>query len=335
MKKLAKLFALTASLTALIFSGCSNLVDDATIEGDSIKPDGSKTLTIFATGDSDSITFTPQNGRMILPDALDGNGLVFYLLGTDEISGLTITTKEVNFVGTSSDGRTGTVEVDLKTSKYKLELYAVEKAKKFTPSGTYSSDIVTLVGDATHDGVAVFKATASVDMRYNEKVSFYLTPYTLSGKGTLKLTLTTDWDIPSPYSTAGNIKYGLYDLVTGNAVTGTEQTSVAGDITSNKLAVTYVGNGATITSGTYNFKVTFINGTKNYVWSDTIVILYNRETAAAISIPNVIGVMPKEPTAFTAKFSVPENPISGYYDVEFLWEASGTNNEQYFQLELL
>ena len=127
MKKLAKLFAIAASLTALIFSGCSNLVDDASIEGETIKLEGSRRLTLYATGSTDNLVFPESSGRMILPAALDGTGLTFVLFAENQLDSTKKTAKKVTFAATSgSNGRTGTVDIDLDTSKYSLTLYALK-----------------------------------------------------------------------------------------------------------------------------------------------------------------------------------------------------------------
>lgn len=329
MKKLAKLVALAASLTALIFSGCSNLVDDASIEGDTIKAGGSKRLTLYATGSTENLVFPEDSGRMILPAALDGNDLKFVLFAQDQLDNTKQYCKKVTFVATAgSNGRTGTVDIDLTTSKYTLYLYALTEDVNIT--GTYASDETTVTGSTK----TVMKATATVDMRYNEKVSFYLTPYSLGGSGGINLTFKTDWDLDTIYQVDNKIAFLIENINTAASIKNTSLVADS-DIAANKLNKNWTE--ASVDSGTYNLKVKFIdsNTGKTYVWSDTIVILQNQITTATIYVPNVIGLKPKKPAGFTAKYAEPENEDSGFYDVEFLWSAPDTDNEQYFQIELM
>lgn len=328
MKKLAKLVALAASLTALIFSGCSNLVDDASIEGDTIKAGGSKRLTLYATGSTKNLVFPESSGRMILPAALDGTGLTFVLFAENQLDSTKKIAKKVTFAATSgSNGRTGTVDIDLDTSKYTLTLYALKD------DITVDNDYSTALTAVTSSPNTVLKATATVDMRYNEKVSFYLTPYALEGDGAINLTFKTDWDIPSPYKDANTgINFIIAKMLNNETVTSSPFSTTA-DLTGGKLIKTWTG---TVAAGTYNLVVKFnLSTTKSYVWSDVIVVLKNQTTEATINVPNVIGTLPAAPTGFTAKYSEPETENSDYYDVEFIWDASNTDNEQYFQIELL
>ncbi len=328
MKKLAKLFAIAASLTALIFSGCSNLVDDASIEGESIKLEGSRRLTLYATGSTDNLVFPESSGRMILPAALDGTGLTFVLFAENQLDSTKKTAKKVTFAATSgSNGRTGTVDIDLDTSKYSLTLYALKA--DITVDNDYSTALTAVTGNAN----TVLKATATVDMRYNEKVSLYLTPYALEGDGSINLTFKTDWDIPSPYKDANTGINFIIANMKDNATVTSSPFSTTADLTGSKLNKTWSG---TVAAGTYNLVVKFnLSATKSYVWSDVIVVLKNQTTEATINVPNVIGTLPVAPTGFTAKYSEPETENSDYYDVEFIWDASKTDNEQYFQIELL
>ena len=346
MKKLTKLFAAAVSLLALSFAGCSNLVDDATIAGDTITLGNAKILTIEAKGDESSVVFPDASARTILPGALDGQNLTFYLWGTDKLTGSAgiEAPSEVKFYAKAgTNGRTGSVELDLPTSQYELVLAATEAAVDFS-TATTASDKQNKVKAA-----AVLYATATVDMRYSEKAQFYLTPYSasMSGKGNVKLTVYTNWAIPSEYLAGSKIQFGMYDLVTDAPIAATSPTSSQVDLTAADSAKINNPDGTTgheiptdnysvtgVAAGTYNFKVKFVGTSKTYVWSDTIVVLPNRDTTATIIVPNVIGVAPAAPTDFTARFVEPENTVTDQYDVQFLW-TDNANNEQYFKLELL
>ncbi len=335
MKKLTKVFAAALSLFVLSLTGCSNLVDDATIQGDTIKAKTERTLTIYATGSESNITFPDASARTILPAALDGENLHFYLWGKDKLGSNTDIEKprKVTFYATAgSNGREGSVELDLPTSQYTL--YLVATVTPVSLSDTAATDQTALKAAA-----ALF-ATATADMRYNEKASFYLNPYFSSeGKGNVKLTVHTNWDIGAPYTTAGNIKFGMYKLTDDTSV-GSEKALTAEEITAMNNATPGTPNFAPtgVTPGTYNFKVKFVNSAaspnKVYVWSDTIVVLPNQDTTADIVVPNVIGLLPTKPEKFTARFAEAENTYTDQYDVMFLWEDKA-NNEQYFKIDLM
>lgn len=335
MKKMTKVFAAALSLFVLSFTGCSNLVDDATIQGDTIQAKTERKLTIYATGSESNVTFPAPSSRTILPASLDGENLYFYLWGEDKLGSNNDIEKprQVTFYATAgSNGREGSVELDFPTSQYTLYLVASKDAVSIT--GTAATD-----QSACKAAAALF-ATATADMRYNEKASFYLSPYfASSGTGTVSLTVHTNWLIGAPYTTAGNIKFGMFKL-TDDTVVGTEKALTAAEITAMNNATPTAANFAptSVTPGTYNFKVKFVNSeatpNKTYVWSDTIVVLPNQETKADIVVPNVIGLLPTKPEDFTARFVESENTYSDQYDVQFLW-ADKANNEQYFKLDLM
>jgi len=349
MKKITRLIAGAIAFAGLMITGCNNIVDDSVITNNETNVN-KRTLTITASGSTENLKFSekPADGsKSILPAALDGNDLKFYLWYKNEITGVLQEPKTDTTFYASADkfGREGTVELDLDTSKYTMYLAATKST--VSVSGTTGD------GDKVKAAAVLF-ATAEVDMRYSERASFYLTPYTLNnGKGTVSLNVYAHgWTIDAQYLAADKITFGMYDINTNDLVQGS--TTVGGttadtltklsaaDATaiSNKAAALATDNYVwkDVPAGTYNFKVSFIDSTSTpvntYVWSDTIVILANQETKQVIPLPNVIGKKPAAPTAFEARYKDPDNFLSDYYDVAFVW-ACAANNEQYFQLEML
>lgn len=338
MKKITKLFALAVSFVALSLTACSNLVDDATIEGDSIKAKTERTLTVFATGSTDRVIFPEKSsGRTILPDALQESNLNFYIWGKnllDSSDNSIKNPKKVEFVATAgTNGREGTVELDLPVSQYTLYLAAVKK-----------SDLND--NTATEDNVkklAALYATATADMRYNEKVSFYLTPYFDNGKtgnGDVDLTIKTLWTLESTYE--GNVTFGMYNLSDDKPIKAKvgNSSNINAIVTPTSTEFTSFNNStgakykvSEVNPGTYNFKVIFKSNGKEYVWSDLIYVLPNQTTSKTISIDNLIGVPATKPANFTARFAEAENTICDTYDVQFVWEDK-SDNEQYFQIDL-
>lgn len=348
MKKITKLFALAVSFVALSLTACSNLVDDATIEGDSIKAKTERTLTVFATGSTDRVIFPEESsGRTILPAALQESNLSFYIWGTNllDTNDTSVNTPEkVDFVATAgTNGREGTVELDLPVSQYTLYLAAVDKNKLATKNASVD-DVKKL---------AALYATATADMRYNEKVSFYLTPYFdngNTGKGEVDLTIYTLWNLDEKYK--GKVSFGMYNLTNDNIIkakVGDTADQPAKVILSNNDQWGYFNNPQSgtigthykvteVEPGTYNFKVIFGDDSTNpnakkYVWSDLIYVLPNQKTEKTIAIDDLIGVPAIAPTNFTARFAEAENTICDTYDVQFVWEDK-SNNEQYFQIDL-
>lgn len=341
MKKLSKLIALAISLAAVTFASCTNGFFDAVVED----PNSfNKTnLTITVSGDSDYLVFpeAPEDGaRTIVPAALDGANLTFYYWGENKLNGSDTslaTPKEISFYAVSgSYGRVGSVELDLPTSQWELYLAAVETSKVASLSLTNNVSDVSILKAKSE-----LLATATVDMRYNEKVSFYLTPNTGSGAtGDVSLTVGTNWTITAPYTLQGNMHFALKSLKDGSTIitpndTKKELSTSEIEAMNNKVPADPNYKLTGIAAGIYNFEVSFKrDNEKTYIWSDTIIILPNQTTSQTIIVPNIIGLKPAAPEKFTARYLEPESYSSGYYDVQFVWDDK-SNNEHYFQLDLM
>jgi len=343
MKNTTKLLSLIFSVFVLLFAGCSNLVDSGTSSEISANTNKStkRSLRIYATGDEKNITFAPAStgdAKTILPAALDGNALDLWLWYQDKIATSDPDTvsepKKYDFFSTTEDyGRKGTIELDMPTSQYLIYLVAVDKGAITTPAGGTNK--------AKADDVkaqALLYATATVDMRYSESVSFYLTPYTLSGDADVKIQLQTVWNVREPFNKADHIVAGIYDINT-NAVIGTAEAKNTAFTKNNPLTATDLTlNVSDVPAGTYTFKVEFIDDSvspaKSYYYTDNIVILANQNIDTTISIPNYIGNAPAQPEKFHVSYVDPDTYVSNYYDAVFTWEDK-SNNEQYFKLQLM
>jgi len=350
MKKAEKLGFFLMSIALLLIVNCKDLKDESTIIGDGLKLP--KTLTVVATGSVDSVVFPVlKSGRQIVPASLNGSNLYFYLWGDDKLEvSKSVSPRKIDFYASSgTNGRTGTIELmDLEESQY--ELFLVATQSEISLGGTDEQNI-----DSIKDQ-AVLSANAIVDMRYNQRVSFYLTPYALDGSGNVSLTVYyyvtnpdgTTVPLVAPYTNNGGVTFGIYNIDDGSEIEGRFTPALAPQSTKVSLnpteiqnmncvkpaAPNYVWYG--IDAGTYNFTVTF-NDTvhdKQYVYSDTIIILTNQTTEATVVIGDIIGKYPNQPVEFTAKYSDSDTNGSGYYDVEFIWDDT-SNNEQYFQIDLM
>ncbi len=343
MRKLNHLIAIAISLTVLVLASCgSGFVEGATTDGD-ISKTVVKTVTFTAYGDEGIVSFPikeAEGARTIVPTALDGRNLFYYYWGDDILLGTENTTikipKKISFYAdANSYGRTGAVELDLPTSQYKLYLYAT--SEEITLTGTSATDISAITAKT------VLTATATVDLRYNEKVNFYLTPYAVNGNGSISLTVYTNWEINPVFlsSTSGSIQFSI-NKVTDNSLATAECTKTLSDTEigamNNQKPSAANWTVSTIPAGTYNFKVKFTNSTKTpaqeFYYSDTIIILANQVTAQEIILPPVTGKAPEAPSDFTVRYIDPENATTNYYNAEFLWKDN-SYSEQFFQIDLM
>ena len=137
MKKLSKLIALAVTLTVAAFTGCSNLVDDATIDN-GVVIDGCKNLTIDVASDGNVVTFANSSSRLIAPDTLKGTTGYSFILWGEEKLGLAsaattksslATPKAVTFTADTDSTTRGTVTLNnLQISAYELNLAMVPTA---------------------------------------------------------------------------------------------------------------------------------------------------------------------------------------------------------------
>ncbi len=341
MKKLFS-FSAIIGLFAILLASCSNLNNSGMISENEKNESKVKTLTVTASGDKLDIIF--GTSRTIVPDALYADDLDFYLWGTDlidaaSVSGTSLTNpQKVTF--TEAAGETpgsvtkGTVALDLDISNYTLHLAAIP-AGATAPAN--SGDAIT---------AALLLADANVDLRYNEKVNFYLSPNNINGYGQVGLKVYSAWD-SKPTTTGYNIKVGIYDQKTGAVVGASEKPTsgtsfdLYGTDGSVPAADNYEITGSNIPAGMYNFVVTFTESNpaggavaKKFTYTDTILILANRKTTGIVKVPDVIEKKPDTPEDLYVGYVNPITPESNVWFVEFNWTDKATN-EAYFQLELL
>lgn len=114
---------------------------------------------------------------------------------------------------------------------------------------------------------------------------------------------------------------------------------------------TYTANGKYLKPGTYLFEIQLNKTGENraYVWNDTIIVLPGKQsnminvlnssggkdTAQLLVIPNLIGVIPDEPTSLTVTPSAPDVDAPGYYSATFNWVATNVTTETNFALEII
>ena len=332
MKKLSKwiaFFTVAIGLLVTSFSSCSNLVDDATIDGGSTSI-SAKSITITASSQDDIVKFGNAASRMIMPGQLDATtGYKFWLVGENKTTGAAVAIKSVEFKADSGDTTKGTVTLDLDIAQYELRLYVVPTSE--TPAD-----------ETAAKSKAVLSATATVDFTHSDTVNFYLTPYSLSANGAFDLTLYLDgWELAAGYTS----KAGVYPLTSMEASDAKKEDTFypnADPTNTPKWTSTAPtdanftsGNGYTIEPGTYNFVVTFTSSAgKSYCYNDKIVILSNRRTEKTIAIPNVIEVPPAAPSAFGVSFAEPLSADDDSYEVQFEW-TDNAYNETNFKLELI
>lgn len=332
MKKLSKWFACAISLITLSLTACSNLVDDATIEGATIQ--GKKTVTLTATSDGNIVQFENSSSRTIMPGIIKANNTdhKFFLWtknitngGTEEFLGKDTA---IEFTADSGNIAKGTVSMTLDVAQYELELYCVPAA---------SATGVDTKPKA--EEASVLKAKAKADFTNGDTVNFYLSPYNLTGKGGVSLKIYSDgWTLDT---TTYDVKIGMYELEKGTDTSTIVSGSPAALTTLPATApaeANFKTSGSTINPGTYNLIVEFTgkSGTsgKKYYYNDQIVILSNQITEGEVKVPEVIGIKPAAPEKLGVYYRDPLTADSDTYDVQFTW-ADKSYNESNFQLELI
>lgn len=377
MKNLSKKIAVALSVLAVLLVGCSNDVggsmNNKALLGSLLNNNNSsstsgqiKQLKIYATNDDDLINF--GGSRTILPQAIDASELTFYFWGTDQInaaSNTSINKPQIKTFNDSGDGVTGTVDVDLSISSYKLKLAACSNTDLPTASATTATYITNVMNKA------VLYAVADVDLRYNQDVKFYLNPNNIEGLGSVDIILRTkdQWK-DEGYSVTVRIEDKasgavIFNKESPSAVSSSQmwhaQTGAtsAWDAAAGNTTGTVNGGIATTTgveykvekipAGTYNLVVDFCTGTgitaKHYYYTDTLMILTNQVADKTnngtydagvyyVEIPQVINKEPAAPENLRVGYVDADDNEDGYYIATFEWDRVSTN-EEYFLLELL
>ena len=375
MKNLSKKIAVALSVLAVLLVGCSNDVGGsmnnkallASLLNNNSNSSTSgqiKQLKIYATNDEELINF--GESRTILPQAIDASKLTFYFWGTDQInaaSNTSINKPQIKTFNDSGDGVTGTVDVDLSISSYKLKLAACsndELPADDPAAATYIKNIMAK---------ALLYAVADVDLRYNQDVKFYLNPNNIEGVGSVDIILRTlnQWkdegysvtvriedkatgtvisnkDIPTQKSSSQEWHTQTGDKSTWDAPAANTLGTVNGGIATTTGVEYKVTN---IPAGSYNLVVDFYNGTKHYYYTDTLMILTNQvanktnngtydsgEKVYYVEIPQVINKEPAAPKNLRVGYVDADDNDDGYYIATFEWDRVSTN-EEYFLLQLL
>lgn len=341
MKKTTRWASFIVALIAFVFvgGGCSNVLSNATVNGDGVNNEVTKTmavLTITAQTDEGPLSFpeaSSSESRNINGGVLNGSAMSFYLFtktkkDTSYVSAGTVTYTANTDATSSNELNTGTIKVSLEDAQYDFVLFAV-KNEKLPLADTEFGTLKT---------AASLMGTTSADLRDSKAtVSFKMTPDGLSGTSTVKINLsTTGWD-SSSYTIVSSIK----KLSDGSAVTNGVNKSTATTLPTAQDAsdttYEYESTGA-IDAGTYNFEVAFTqkNQTpaKTFIYSEKIDIVPNHDIIAERAIPEIVLSVPEAPENLYVGFLDPVHSDSDSYNVGFSW-TDNSNNESYFQLELL
>lgn len=339
--------AVTASLI-LLAAGCSNVLTTATVSGS----DDSAEKNAGLHSVNLHITASANEGVMKLPAAPSAS--------SRNIHGATLTSSELNFylftkkkgdtnfsnangtvvvyspnsvnVGDSGDSKVetgeGTITLNLEDSYYDLCLLAVKK-------GAVGSDF----SYSALSEIATLKGETSADLREaNVKVHFYMIPDGLSGPSNVTINLTTAGWNPAGF----DIKASIVNYADGKPVAGIEEKTLTAGTSPTETSGTDYSLGTysveAITPGTYTFQVAFtqksVTNPKTFYYSESIDILPKHDISASRAIPDIVLKVPEAPTDLHVAFKDPVNNTSDTYYAAFEW-TDGSNNETYFQLELL
>lgn len=351
MKNTLKRIALAIFASLFVLTSCTQLTDPVTVysgnEDKNVELLGETTnITINVSSSENIIKFgTASTARTILPSAIDGTatGSVFYIWGTNTITGDTFGPEVIMFDATDSSKTKGTVKKLFSRSAYELNLAYVSAANK-TKLDTEKPADSTNPDSGLVIKYASLTANTDVDLRYNEKVYFYLTPNTdgSAQPGSLSLTVKAlGWDPTETQYTGYTMATELQNKKDGATVTGSD-TILTGDIgsassvlTSNPDAANYVIT--SVPAGTYEFVVSFTKNGKTYTTSEDVIILANEPTTGTFDVLDIIEKVPNAPTGFVATYQDPTTNLNDatYYNVALTWVADNIKNENYFELETL
>lgn len=341
LKRIA--FAIFASL--FVLTSCTQLTDPVTVysgNGDkNVEVMGETTnITINVSSSENIIKFgTASTARTITPPQLQGDaeGSKFYLFGKNVVTGADINPEEITFVADGTNKTKGTVSKLFTRSNYELTLVFLTADNITAMGSTVSKDLLLKF--------ASLKASTDVDLRYNEKVYFYLTPNNNSNSGNVAINIVADgWNPTNAefdgYSMTTAI-YSFDDLTT--PILGTDVDLWKGDIGAGSDKLTNVEKlyeKAGIEAGTYELRIDFKKDGKTYSASEDIVVLSNQTTTGTFKVGPVIGKTPAAPASLHAVYKDPTTSIedSVFYNVGLYWlEAADKpiNNESYFELETI
>ena len=344
MKNTLKKMALALFASVFMFSGCTQLTDPVNVyngNGNNEENNVGETtnITINVSSSENIIKFAKTStARTILPSAIDGTaaGSVFYIWGTNTITGIDFGPEVIEFNATpDTDGTKGTVKKLFSRSAYELNLAYVSPANTSKITDVSKTNIIKY---------ASLTANTDVDLRYNEKVYFYLTPNTDGSAQPGSLTLTVKalgWDPADAEFTGYTMTTSLQNVADDSTIASSDK--IKGDIgpsstllpTTEPGTANYVLTG--VPAGTYEFVVTFSRNGRTYTTSEDVIILANEPTVGSFKVLDIIEKVPTAPSNFVATYKDPETNLNDatFYNVALTWDATGIKNENYFELETL
>lgn len=302
MKKFVKSFLLAAA-ALMLFAGCSNLGNDATVSGE----DGKAVLTIGIDGFTGSSSRSAA--RTVNPaEITDGSAFSKITIKGESESYDSMDETELTFTG-------GTATIELTYDVWYLTLTA------------YNAD-----------NKPILEGHRRVDMRNGAPASNTPITFTLSAEGvktaggvTLSGTFTDNDGLAESYAAA---LYDLYsnEIILNEAGTSTLKTGTCTGEDKGKFSYT-VSN---VKPGRYNFRIYFKNadGTNIGTWGDIVVIAPGRTTSdATIALGDILMKKPEAPTALSAYYI--DNSVTGnYYNALITWTRDSVHNEEYFELTI-
>lgn len=361
MKAFKTMCFVAAAAMLTLFTGCFNISGgntgnmNETVEKNGI---GKREITLTITNYDDLLeeaTYTGSRAadvtaaRTITAASFAPAALTYYITGHSSNGEDLIVTKVNPY---SWEGNKGKVSLAVDAFTWDLQLYACDSTDE--PSITSKTESVSADITAVKDK-AVLAGKTSIDMYYTTDAYFALSPNGLDKQRSVNLTLKlgADWEnkkVPNGYKMTA----GIYDMETGEIImtskTSPSQSTLMevptrdSDAISDTNGFAYTANtttgdsAITVSTGTYNFMVTFVNEVTNrtYVWSDVIIIIPGKDCVADVTIPNVIGKLPTAPANFSAGYITgsEDGVVTDRYKVVFHWEDK-SNNESYFEIQMV
>ena len=335
---LALFFSFLMALTS-----CQGMIEgmfgDSDDDGDNGRSGSTKSLTITVSNYTQVISGTPsassRSARTIAGSTTSiSDELEFYVYGSATDGSILAPTKVYVTTPAGGNGYSGVVTLNISSANWYLTLAAIKR-------GDSASSVTDVEANA------VLAGRANVDLRTGSEVTFTLSVDGLKKEGAVTLTLKPldNWWKDIQGAEAYTIKAGIYDRVKDSDVTSDGKGS--GNATIQEIDSAKFNDGVPYTlekmaPGTYLFKVEFANAEKTFCWSDIIKIYPGQSLVQNVDIPNIIGTVPKAPTAFFAQYKGSEKGMATYADMsqylnryvaDFNW-TDESNNEKYFEIDI-
>ena len=345
---------ITFLLSILLLVSCTNQLKESnpTVKGEGIK--GTKTVTLTLNANENYTAF-PTASRTIVSKPYAAGNLKFYVYGTNETKlQKTDATDAEKYLGlkeisvTSADGKTGTVDLEIGSYVWKLNVVAfvASDTENLPLTGTGENQALIEYDGSNEDDIlenAVLLGRASADLRgENNRIDFVLMPDTLTKKGDVALKIyTKGWTMPDGYTAT----IGIYDLLTGTEISNAsigkassstvqEKTSLPHEEPANNAVANY--SVFSVTPGKdYELVIDFLStNNKHYYWHDDLVVLPGKGNDETIGIPKTILLPPDAPTDFEVSYLEPTSATTTTYTAQFAWTRSDSQNERYYELEI-